>query len=304
MDLRQFAYVVAVADHGSFTRAATSLHMAQPSLSQAVRTLEAELGVELFHRGTRSVRLTAAGAAFVVPARQALRDAATARAVVDEVVGLAAGHLDVVSIPSLAVHPAAELIGRFRVAHPAVTVRLVEPEDADAVADRVRSGDSEIGFCDLPVAGDDLVEHRLGTQEYVALIPSTLAARLRGRGRISLRTLAQQPMITTPPGTSARRQLDDSLAAAELPLTIAVETDHREAIAPLVTSGAGVAIVPRDVAATIVAPGVEIRAITPRIVREVGLVHRDGPLSPAAHAFLEITSVDVGARLPPSPRRR
>ena len=180
MDLRQLGYVVAVVDHGGFTRAAEAMHVAQPSLSQAVRTLEAELGVELFHRTSRPVRLTAAGEALLEPARQALRDVATARAAITEVMGLEAGHLDLVSIPTLAVHPAAQLIGRFRTAHPGISVRLAEPEDADAVALRVRTGTSEIGLAELPLAGTDLVSHSLGSQEYVALIPTELADQLAG----------------------------------------------------------------------------------------------------------------------------
>jgi DNA-binding transcriptional LysR family regulator len=303
MDLRQMAYVVAIVDHGGFTRAAEAMHVAQPSLSQAVRALEAELGVELFLRSSRSVRLTAAGEAFVEPARRALRDADIARAAVAEVAGLEAGHLDLVSIPTLAVHPAAELIGRFRVSHPAVTVRLVEPEDAAAVAERVRAGSSEIGLTELPVEGDGLVSRPLGSQEYVALVPSALAERLPGTTRITLEMLARQPMITTPAGTSTRRQLDESFAAAQLHLTVAVETDHREAIAPLVTAGAGVAIVPIEVAATAVA-GVAIRRIAPRIVRQIGIVHRDGPLSPAAHGFLAVASEPPPPRMRPAPRRR
>src|SRR5690349_4120895 len=126
MDLRQLRYVVAVVDEGGFTKAAAALHVAQPSLSQAVRALEAELGVELFHRAARHVTLTSAGEALLEPARQALRDAATAQAAVAQIAGLEGGHLDLVSLPTLAVHPAAALIGRFRRSHPQVSVRLVE----------------------------------------------------------------------------------------------------------------------------------------------------------------------------------
>src|SRR5512135_2285951 len=101
MDLRQLRYAVAVVDHGGFTRAAEAMHVAQPSLSQSVRALEAELGTELFHRTPRSVVLTAAGEAFLGPARQALRDASNVQAAVAEVAGLQAGHLDVVCLPTL-----------------------------------------------------------------------------------------------------------------------------------------------------------------------------------------------------------
>src|SRR4051812_34312071 len=105
MDLRQLEYVVGVVDHGGFTRAATALHVAQPSLSQSVRTLERELGVELFHRVGRRAVLSAAGAAFVDGARQVLRDVATTRAAVAAVAGVEAGALDLVSLPTLTVEP-------------------------------------------------------------------------------------------------------------------------------------------------------------------------------------------------------
>ena len=74
MDLRQIEYVLAVVDRGSFTKAASSLDVSQPSLSDGIRRLESELGVRLFHRLGRSVELTDAGQAFVGPARHLTRD--------------------------------------------------------------------------------------------------------------------------------------------------------------------------------------------------------------------------------------
>src|SRR5690242_11627317 len=100
MDLRQLSYVLAVVDNGGFTAAADAMHVTQPALSQAVATLERELGVPLFHRTGRTVTLSSAGEALVGPARQALRDAATARSAVEAVIGLDAGRLDVVCLPT------------------------------------------------------------------------------------------------------------------------------------------------------------------------------------------------------------
>src|SRR4051812_50094563 len=100
MELRQLEYVVAVVDHGTFTRAAAAVHVAQPSLSQGIRALEAELGVELFHRVGRRALLAPAGAAFVGPARQTLRDAAIARGAADAGRGLRAGRPDIAPLPT------------------------------------------------------------------------------------------------------------------------------------------------------------------------------------------------------------
>ncbi|MBV8952441.1 MAG: LysR family transcriptional regulator, partial [Actinobacteria bacterium] len=153
MELRQVEYVVAVVDHGGFTRAASALGITQPALSQGIRTLESDLGVGLFHRVGRRVQLTSAGEAFLAPARQLLREAALVRDVVADVSEVLTGTLELVALPTLALDPLAPLVGAFRAAHPGVLVRVAEPEDGVAVAELVRSGRGEIGLTDLPLSG-------------------------------------------------------------------------------------------------------------------------------------------------------
>src|SRR5215218_54563 len=150
MDLRQLRYALAVVDEGTFTAAATVCHVAQPSLSQAVASLERELGVALFERLGRRVELTAAGMAFVPAAREVLRAVGTIVADVGAVAGLDAGHLDLVALPTLAVDPVTPLVGAFRRAHPGVVVRLAHPEGKDELLGRIRSGDSELWSSKLP----------------------------------------------------------------------------------------------------------------------------------------------------------
>lgn len=295
MDLRQLSYVLAVVDEGGFTAAADAVHITQPALSQAIGALERELGVLLFHRTGRTVTLTSAGEAIVGPARQAVRDASTARAAVEAVIGLEGGRLDLVCLPMLAVDPAADLIGRFRQAHPDVDVRLLSPESASALPRLVRDGTAEIGLCHLPLAGDDLSTHPLSRHDYMAVLPPDADERFGSGKTVSLKTLARLPLITTPPGTSTRGVIEDALAEAGLEAKVAVETDHREAIAPLVVAGAGVSILPRPVALEAERRGAVLRTITPRVRRDVGLVHRSGPLSPAATAFVAIGFSSVSA---------
>src|SRR5262245_56853782 len=130
MDLRRLRLFLAVIDEGGMTRAAEAEHVSQPSVSQAIRELEAELGAALFHRVGRRVVLTAAGEALVEPARQTLRDVETGRAAVEAVAGLDAGRLDLVALPTLAVDPVAPLVGSFRLAHPGIDLALADPADA------------------------------------------------------------------------------------------------------------------------------------------------------------------------------
>lgn len=285
MELRQLEYALAVAEHDGFTRAAAAMHVAQPSLSQSVRTLERELGSPLFHRLGRRIALTPAGEAFLGPARQLLRDLDTLRAAVADVVGLRGGHLDLVALPTLAVDPLTELIGAFRTAHPEVTVRLAEPEDARAVVEMVRDGRCEIGMAAEPVPDDFEVAASIAQEILAVCAPGT---RLDRHGRLPIGRLASMPLITTPPGTSTRRLVDDAMSGADITPLIAVETGHREAIVPLVLAGAGTTFLPSPLAAAAAARGAVVGRLSPPMRRRASLVHRRGALSPAAAAFVEL----------------
>src|SRR5215471_14261493 len=171
MDLRKLQLFLAVVDQGGVTRAAEAALVSQPSVSQAVRELERELGTPLFHRVGRGVVLTPAGEALVGPARQALRDVDAAAAAVRAVTGLAAGHLDLCALPTLAVDPVAPLVGAFRTAHPGVTVRLADAEGPPEVAALVSSGDVEIGITADPAGNEGVRAVPLGRQQMVVALP-------------------------------------------------------------------------------------------------------------------------------------
>jgi DNA-binding transcriptional LysR family regulator len=284
MEVRQLEYVVGVVEEGGFTRAAEALHVTQPALSEGIRRLEAELGLELFHRVGRRALLSAAGEAFVEPARRVLRDLGVLRTSVAAVAGLTAGSLDVVALPTLAVDPLAALVGAFRHAHPGVVVRVDQPEDTAAVAAGVRSGRSEIGLTELPVAEPGLISHKLGDQELLVVLPPESALALRRR--LTTADLASVPLVTSPPGTSTRGLIDAAFAAIDAAPVIAVETDQREAIVPLVVAGAGASILPRPQAEAAAVFGATTASLSPQLRRSIGLIWRDGPLSPAARAFI------------------
>jgi LysR family transcriptional regulator, carnitine catabolism transcriptional activator len=301
MELRQLEYVVAVADCGGFTAGAAAVHVAQPSLSQSVRTLELELRVELFHRVGRGVTLSAAGEAFVASARQVLRDVAGLRASVAAVGDVVSGRLDLAALPTLAVDPGAPLVGAFRQLHPGVIVRLLDPGDPGGVARLVRQGRAELGLADLPVGADDLAVVPLGHQELLAVGPprppgEPEARQRRGRvwSSVSLLELTQSPVVATSVGTSTRRVLDEALAAAGVEPTIAVEVDQREAVVPLVLAGAGISFVPAAQAVAAGLLGATVMRPDPPLARAIGLVHRDRPLSPAAQSFRTLAVERLG----------
>jgi LysR family transcriptional regulator, carnitine catabolism transcriptional activator len=293
MDVRQLEYVVAVADHGGFTRAARAVHVSQPSLSHGVRTLEGQLGVELFARLGRSVRPTPAGELVIDAARQVLRDVAEVRTVAAAVAGLQQGRLEIVALPTLAVDPLAPLIGRFRRAHPGVTLRVREPEEGSAIDRQVTSGRAELGITDITSVGTGLTRVELFRQHVVAVCPP--GTEVDG-DVLSPVALAAMPLVATPVGTSTRRLLERAVARAGAEPTIAVEINTREAMLPLVLAGAGTALLPASLAAEAAGRGAVVRPLRPALTRRIGVVHRPGRLSPAAAAMMALARADASER--------
>jgi DNA-binding transcriptional LysR family regulator len=313
MDEKRLRYFLAVVEDESVTRAATRLHVAQPSLSQTLRALEGELGVELFHRVGRGLRLSAAGHALVGPAREVLSAIDAARDAVGEVAKVLAGTLEIAALATLAVDPLAALIGRFRREYPGVAVRVQEPPSTAGVGAMVREGACELGLARLPLPRDDLHVRELGSQELLFVLPPDTSlpgedastatpspaqrrrragsvVSLSDEGALAAATLRDIPLVVSPPGTSTRMLLEQALEAVGVTPRIAVQTDAREAIVPLVLAGAGAALLPAALAREAGRRGAVVRAARPRIVRRIGLVHRDRRLSPAARAFLALAT--------------
>jgi DNA-binding transcriptional LysR family regulator len=288
MDLRRLRLFLAVVDEGGFTAAARAVHVAQPAVSLAVKELEEELGTPLLVRSRAGVALTAAGEALVPPVRQALRDVETAAAAVAAVRGLEGGRLDLASLPTLAADPLADLVGGFRRAHPSVQVRLAAPNELGEVADAVRSGAAEVGITEAGPHNGDLVEHPFVVQELLAVAPPGSPT---GTRPLALRSLEHQPLVLSPPGASLRSVVDAGFAAEGCTPTVAVESEQRDALVPLVLAGAGTSFLPAALARSAEGLGAVVRRTTPPLRRTIALVRRDGPLSPAARAFLQEAGV-------------
>lgn len=283
MDERRLRYFLAIVEEGGVTAAARRLHVAQPSLSQALRALESELGAELFHRAGRGLRISSAGAELIGPARRVLRAIEEARNAIEGVVELRAGSLEIATLPTLAVDPMAEVIGRFHARYPGIQVRLLEPDTVDGVGTMVRDGGCELGVAHLPLSGGELVVHEIARQELVVVLPPRTSADDRP---LRARELAATPLVVSPPATSTRILLEQALAAVGVAPQIAVETAAREAVVPLVLAGAGAALLPVSMAREARRRGAVVRPVRPAITRRVGLVHTDANLSPAARAFI------------------
>jgi DNA-binding transcriptional LysR family regulator len=284
MDVRQLQYFLAVVDHGSVHRAAKELFVAQPSISQALRALERDLGTELFNRTGRRLVLTPAGQLLIDPARDVLRGMDLARATVAAVEGLRGGRLLISAMPSQAVSPLAGMIGRFAARYPEVEVVVRAAATPPEVLDAVRMGAVELGVLGaaVPPEPPGMVVSPLATQRFVLVAAGT--DDLPTREPVPPSDLAGCRLIVGQRGTVMRRAADDILRASDN-CRIAVEVEHREAVLPLVLAGVGVAVLSESWRQLALDAGAVVRDLDSAEVLHVCLVRRVGRLSPAAREF-------------------
>lgn len=241
--LRQMAYWLAVVEEGSFTRAAERMHVSQPSLSQQVRSLEAELGGELLERLPRSVRLTPAGKAFLPHARMSVRSAERAMRAARSALQEQTGELEISTVRSIAAGLLPDLIHRWRKQRPMTTIRLHEMTHRALSEEFVRDGLADIGIGPPPLEWSGLME-RLGWEEFVVVLPAD--DRLARRESIPLSTLAQRLWVMFDPQNGLTDMLIAACSSAETPFVPrpAVMTSQVETAARLAAAGVGPALVP------------------------------------------------------------
>ncbi|MBO8201660.1 LysR family transcriptional regulator [Streptomyces smyrnaeus] len=285
MDIRQLEYFLAIVDHGGFNRAASALYVSQPSLSQAIRGLERDLGSELFHRIGRRAVLTESGAALIEPARAAVRSLETARASVAAVHELREGRLDIAAMPSQAVEPLTTMIRAFTSRYPGVSVVVKAAFTSREAVEMVRTGSAELGLVATSGALPDkeVTAHPAGEQRFVLVTaPDGPFAERRS---VRSAELAGQRLIVGQRGTGMRAYVD-GLRERGIAFTIAAETEHRVAILPLVLAGVGLAVVAESWRGMAERTGARVLEIEPRSTLNLGLISRRARLSPAATAFV------------------
>jgi len=295
MERRHLEYFLAVAESGSFTRAAAMLTIAQPSLSQSIAALERELGSDLFERLGRGVKLTPAGEALVGPARRALRSFILARGAVRSVADTGFGHLSIISGTLWAIEPLVRMIGEFRLVYPAVQFTVSDPLSRSEVLDAVRSGEADFGLLDGTPPAGALASRWLVDHELVAVLSnrSSLSAL-----SMTVADLVPLGLISTPKGTPLRTLLDEQLAVAGQPDEVAVETAHLASVIPLVLAGAGAALLPEGLASDAAAKGARVVRLTPATRASVHIVWRAGRLSSVGEHFLSVGEDLYGSLAP------
>jgi DNA-binding transcriptional LysR family regulator len=283
MNLRQLQYLVAIADQGSFTRAAERLLVAQPSLSQQIKALEQELGGALLERLPSGVRLTAAGKAFLPEARAALAHADRARRDARSVLGLEAGEIEVATVTSVSFGVLPPAFERWRSRYPATTITLREYTHRRGLDDAVRSGVGDIAIGPRPPDWrGPIVE--LGWEEFVAILPASDPLAKRNRP-VALPELADRDWVLFGPEHGLSELILQACMLAGFAPRRTIQTGQVAAATHLAGAGLGVTIVPDN----IVPSGLHaaVRRLKPPLARQlVAFTRQDW--SPLAAAFLAV----------------
>ena len=247
MELRHLRYFLAVARETSFSRAAETLHIAQPPLSRQIHQLEEELGAALFDRKARPLRLTPAGQFFQAQAQLVMDRLAEARAATARIAHGQRRWFGIGFVPSTLYGALPEVIRRFREAQPELEVGLLELTTVQQI-DALKAGRIDVGFGRMRFEEDERIAAEVVREEaLVVALPAD--HRLARRRRLALEELAVEPLLLFParPRPSFADQVLAAFHARELKPLIAFELNELQTAIGLVVAHMGYTLVPRSV---------------------------------------------------------
>lgn len=288
MNLEQLRGFVEVARLGHFTRAAEHLHLAQPSLSRQISSLESDLGAELFHRARGHITLTAAGETLLPLARRMLADADTVRREMAELAGLRRGRVRLGATPTLCISLVAEAVSAFHGAHPGIDLQVTEAGSRTLI-DELAGGALDLALITAaegrPPAGASLTRTPLLTEELV-VVSSAARPPVTAQPSIHLERLARLPQIVFHESYDLRVTTEAAFRAAGLTPSVVLEGAEMDAVLRFVERGLGVAVVPAMV--LLDRPGLRsVRLTRPRLTRTVSLAHRSDVTPTRAAAAMQ-----------------
>lgn len=284
MELRHLHAFVAVAEELSFSRAATRLHMSQPPLSQQIKRLERDVGLELLHRTTRSVELTPAGSAFLSEVRSALD---TLRSATLAAHRAAAGETGIVRLAFSGPTSYRELLSiarTFRSRHPTVRLDMVGPLFGGELAEKLHLREADAGLVRLPLSDTGLRTRELLRHPLVAAVP--VDHPLAARSGLVLGDLHGLPFVNYPPGRGSvvREMLHAAFLEQGIVPEESQEAPDTHTILSLVGAGAGLGLIPAP-AEHLGVPGVTLLPVDDAPSVPLGLAWRADEADPAVTAL-------------------
>jgi DNA-binding transcriptional LysR family regulator len=295
MELRLLRTFKAVAEAGSFTQAASRIHLSQAAVSVHIRQLEEELGTPLFLRVNKKPFLTEAGRALLTHAEAILRAHDEARAELAAIGGPSRGRLHIgVASTTITVHPLPEILSEIKRQYALLDLSLVGGT-SERIIERILANDIDVGLVSLPVEASDVMTETLRSDRLVAVMNPR--HKLASAREVNADELAAEPLILGEKGGNTRRLIDLFFEKSGLDPNVMMELQRTEAIVKMVELGFGVTILPARSVHTDVAGG-RLRSAPVQGLNlrwEFGVAYlKSDYLSPALESFLKLCRAYIG----------
>ncbi|ANB56866.1 bacterial regulatory helix-turn-helix, lysR family protein [Anoxybacillus sp. B7M1] len=274
MELRQLKYFVEVAKREHVSETAEVLHVAQSAISRQIANLEAELGVQLFERDGRNVRLTPVGRYFLPHAETVLRAVEHAKQQIDEYLDPEQGTIKIGFPSSLASHTMPMVISAFKERHPNVKFHLRQGSYRFLI-EAVKKREIDLAFLGpVPTEEKGIKKEILFIESFAVLLPQN--HRFAKKESLLLNELRHEPFVTFPAGYILHKIVLDACKQAGFSPIISSEGEDLDAIKGLVSAGIGVTLLPENTFYdTMPRFTVKIPISMPDVKRNVGIILSD-----------------------------
>ncbi|RSL30540.1 LysR family transcriptional regulator [Salibacterium salarium] len=284
MELRQLKYFMEVAKREHITEAAENMHVAQSAVSRQIVNLESELGVDLFVRQGRRVRLTPIGRMFLGSSKQAMQMLENATQEVKEYLEPERGTIRVTYPISMAAYTMPTVISSFREQYPDANFQLKQNIYYDVI-DEVKNGEYNMGILAPVPMDDEKVEgHILFTENIIALLPSNHA--LANEENLTLKQLKHESFILLPEGMYFREMVIDACSEQGFEPKVAFEGDDVDALKGLVSAGLGIALIP-EITLVDTTPRFTVK----KTIKNPGVTRTVGVITPKERQLLPTESI-------------
>lgn len=247
MKLSQIRSFVAVTRCGKFSQAAVELDLTQPTVSHAIATLEADLGVQLLFRGKKGVHLTPAGESVLVHCDRVLAAIEDIKQEANRCKSLGSGKVRISAFRGAAAQLLPKIRAEFKLKYPQIEVTIVEEKDCPQVEQMVYEGKADLGFTILPTS-KDLLTIEVLKDNYVVLLPPNFQLDLDPKADsdcLSWTQLLAMPIISYPDQNTCFKQICAYFASAGHKFQPAEQVRESDTIVSLVATGSGAAILPQ-----------------------------------------------------------
>ncbi|MFJ7973163.1 LysR family transcriptional regulator [Psychrobacillus sp. NPDC096389] len=290
MDLKQLNYFVTIVDHKSFSKAAQILHISQPSLSNAVKSLENELGFQILDRNTRNIELTEAGTILYKKASRLLLEMDIVKKEMEDVKNIGSGEIQLGMIESVK-HWIPKVILQYNDDFPNIRIKLTEVLSGDDVKNSLRNYKTHAIITNQFIQEDDIETIPLYNEKLVLVLHES--NQLMNHANLTLKDLVGEPFIISSEGFQTREDVLNAFAMEDAIPTTKYEIERFETALSLVREGIGISLIPENYLQALPDNTLVKKCIdSPALDRTVYLTYlKNRYVSPAIHAFINKTKL-------------